>query len=292
MKTSTCFVTVVFPENIIYFEDFVSSINRQTCKEFHLLIYNDGVVGLVSMIGIINVKFSVVDLPEGLSIADNRTFVLENLRNSEFKYAVFGDSDDYFPSNRVEVNRKYLEDYDVVVNDIHLVNMNKDLLISDYFELENNKEINFIDLKDKNCCGLGNTAIQITSLPENITFNSSIAAVDWMLYSRILLEAKAAIYTNETFIYYRQHHLNAIGLKSITKDRLMQGVGIKLNHYKNLEKEFKICKVELMEFRKLSHFCKKEENLDNYLEKILSLNLNRPMWWEEIKTLKELKIKG
>jgi len=290
MKELTCFLTVIFPENVIFFKDFVDSINEQTSKNFQLLIFNDGVEDVKTLIGSILIDYEVISLPKELAIAQNRTFILEYLKQSIFKYAIFGDSDDYFPRNRVEVNLRYLSEYDIVINDTHLVDINKISLMSEYFMLKNRDTIAFNNIKNKNCCGLGNTAIKISALPNNISFNSNIAAVDWMLFSRMIYEGNSAVYTNETFIYYRQHNLNSIGLKSITKERLLKGISIKLNHYSNLVDEYNICHKELSEYRALAQYCLNEGNLKRYLESILSLNLQNPMWWEEIKTLQDLKI--
>src|SRR5690554_5171278 len=104
MKKSVCFVTVIFPDNVEFFKDFIVSINQQTINDFHLIIFNDGVKDIDRLKILIEVEYSIVDFPEEITIAQNRSFVLAYLKQSKFHYAIFGDSDDYFPSNRVEVN--------------------------------------------------------------------------------------------------------------------------------------------------------------------------------------------
>src|SRR5690606_34850369 len=150
----------------------------------HIIIFNDGVKDIDRLKILIEVEYSIVDFPEEITIAQNRSFVLAYLKQSKFHYAIFGDSDDYFPSNRVEVNLDYLNSYNIVINDTHLVDYNGVSLMSKYFNLKNKEKIGFNKIKNKNCCGLGNTAIQINALPTNIDFNDNIAAVDWMLFSR------------------------------------------------------------------------------------------------------------
>jgi hypothetical protein len=292
MKNSTCFVTVIFNENITYFNDFLISLEEQTNKHFDLLIFNDGVSNLNKITKSFKGTYQIIDIPKNLSISENRSFVLSCLKKSDYQYCVFGDSDDYFPKNRVEINLNYLKTHDIIVNDTHLVDQNKNSIIETYFNIENEQEIKFQDILSKNCCGLGNTAININALPQNTNFNTEIAAVDWMLFSRMLYEGKSAIYTNQTYIYYRQHDLNSIGLKSINKERLLRGIKIKISHYKNLIEEYGICNLELEQLKKLSGYCSNSINLEKYTNKILSLNLNNPMWWEEIKTLKELNLKA
>ncbi len=290
MKKSTCFTTVIFNENITYFNDFLISLEEQSNKNFDLLIFNDGVKNLNQITKSYKSSFHIIDLPKNLSISKNRTFLLNFLKKSDYKYCIFGDSDDYFPKNRVEINLNYLKDYDVIVNDTHLVNQAKVSIIKTYFNIKNKQEIKFQDILSKNCCGLGNTAINISALPQNTNFNTEIAAVDWMLFSRMLYEGKSTIYINQTYIFYRQHDLNSIGLKSINKGRLLRGIQIKIIHYKSLVEEYGICNFELDQMLELYDYCVNRNNINKYTDKILSLNLHNPMWWEEIKTLKELNL--
>ena len=109
MKKSTCFATVIFNENITYFNDFLISLEEQSDKHFDLLIFNDGVQNLNQITKSFKGTFHIIDLPKNLSISENRTFLLNFLKKSDYKYCIFGDSDDYSPKNRVEINLKYLK---------------------------------------------------------------------------------------------------------------------------------------------------------------------------------------
>lgn len=289
MKNNVCFSTVIFDQNFPYFKDFLISIAEQTYKEFTLLLFNDGVPELNTLLLGHDINYEIVNLNPNNSIAQNRTQMLNYLKQSTFEYCVFGDSDDYFPANRVEKNIELLKEYDIVTNNICLVNNNKKVLIQDYFQLQNKTIIDINYISNKNCCGLGNTSVRIKALPDNVSFEIDIAAIDWLLFSRMLIEHKTAIFTSETYIYYRQHDMNAIGFKTIDEERILKGIEVKKKHYEFLHKEYGIFKNLLQDMVVLIDYCSLKDRLKIYLNKILSLNIENPMWWEEIKTLEELK---
>jgi hypothetical protein len=288
MKFNTCFTTVIFDQNIPYFNDFLQSLENQSYLDFTLLLFNDGVNDLRKHLQNYSGHYIIVELNITNSIAENRSELLKYLKESHFTYCVFGDSDDFFPKNRVKVNIDYLNAHDIVINDLFLVNENGEPLSENYLQLKNLQLVNFEDIKRKNCLGLGNTAIRKESLPQNLNFNTDIAAVDWMLYSRMLFEKKTAIFTNDTYIYYRQYPNNSIGLKNITINRLIKGIKIKESHYQNLNQDLDCFNQELKEIINLKKYISNKDNLKNYFNKIVSLKLLNPQWWEEIKTLNEI----
>ncbi len=292
MKTNCCFVTVIFPGNIEFFSEFIQSLEQQSVSGFELLIFNDGVnrEQLRALIEGTSLMVSIIETPLKASIAENRSFLLETLKRRDYEYCVFGDSDDFFEFNRVEVNLSYLRGYDIVVNNVNLVDEKGQLFHENYFKVANQSSLTINDVIRKNCFGLGNTAIRLSSLPRNLQFNTEIAAVDWLLFSRMLLDGKTAIFTNEARIFYRQYEGNAIGLKNITKDRILKGIKIKIAHYKSLFIERNLFERELKEMESLKEFCSTEEGLNEYYKSILTTNIDQAMWWEEIKTLTELNL--
>lgn len=288
MKFKTCFTTVIFNQNIPYFDDFLKSLSNQSYSNFTLLLFNDGVINLEKYLKDYNGHYKIVPLNNKNSIAENRSELLKYLNNTNFINCIFGDSDDFFPSNRIEVNLNYLKTHDIVINDLFLVAENKEIISKNYLQLNNLQSVEFNDIKRKNCLGLGNTAIKIEALPTELIFNTDIAAVDWMLFSRMLAKQKTAIFTNETYIFYRQYTLNSIGLKGITKERLLKGVNIKQRHYKHLNQELGCFSKELKEIIELKEYLSNENNLNDYFNKIVFLKILNPQWWEEIKTLNEI----
>lgn len=288
MNNKICFVTVIFPGNLAYFKDFITSLENQSISDFDLIIFNDGVPDLSDYLSQSSLHVQVIDTDR--SIAGIRSLLLNFLRKSTYELCVFGDSDDYFPENRIEKNLDFLAQYDLIVNDLVLVDQQRNLLLDKYLSqrLPNAQVITYDDIKHKNVCGLGNTAIRVSALPDNLDFSDEILAIDWVLFSRMLLGGCKAVFTNETYIYYRQHTANSIGLKDLSKERVQRGIDIKYNHYLSLNHDFGILHEELKEIKRLKNHVSSEENLTEYFHKIISLNISAPLWWEEIKTLNEI----
>lgn len=290
MGESVCFATVIFNQNLKFFDSFLNSLSNQTNNNFTLLLFNDGVDNLNQLISNFKGKYKVITLKSKNTIAQNRTELLAYLKLSDFEYCVFGDSDDYFPENRIAVNVELLHEHSIIINQLSLVDGNNNLVCAGYFHLTDKQSVLFEDVQSKNCFGLGNTAIKVKDLPQKIEFNQDIIAVDWLLFSRMLIKNKTAIFTDKTQVYYRQHDSNIIGLKSINSSTVSKGINAKISHFKSLVEEYNICNDELNQIKKLSKYCSTLHNLDIYINKVLSLGIINPMWWEEIKTLEELKI--
>lgn len=288
MSNKICFVTVIFPANLTYFSDFIDSLEKQSVSDFDLIIFNDQVADLSDYLAQSSLHIKVIDTD--CSIGGIRSLLLKYLVDSSYEYCVFGDSDDYFSPNRVEKNSELLQNYDLVVNDLILVDQQGNLLIDKYLSqrLSDAQSISFAEIKDKNICGLGNTAVNIAALPQNLDFNEDIQAIDWVLFSRMLLAGSSAIFSNESFIYYRQHSANSIGIKDLTQERLQRGINIKYRHYQSLNQDYGVFEKEVLEMDALKKYTSSKENLTEYFNKILSLNIDTPFWWEEIKTLSEI----
>jgi len=274
----TCFCSVIFPNNLKYFKTFLKSIENQSDKDFTLLLFNDGVVNLKSYLLNYNIEYKIIFVSG--SIGEVRTKMFEYLKKSEFSNTIFGDTDDYFPENRVLVNKLLLEENDVIANDLCLVTEQEEK-ITDYY-WKDRKElqgiINLSSIIKFNFLGLGNTAIRNTVLPENLFFDEKIIAVDWLLFTRILMNDVKVCFTSDTFIYYRQHENNTIGRKKITLEEFKKGFAVKLNHYIALAKENILFEKEARLYQESKLKVEKMTPEDiNY-----NLNNENPFWWEEI----------
>ncbi|MEL6255799.1 MAG: glycosyltransferase [Bacteroidota bacterium] len=288
MAPNTCFVTVIFPNNLPFLGDFLESLANQKQANFDLLIFNDQASGVASLLKSYPFNFQLIDV-NGNSI-EIRSKLLRFLKESHYSYCVFGDSDDYFPPNRVSTNIELLQEHDIVINDLNLVNNHKKSL-SEYYlssRLHNYQLITHADIVDKNILGLGNTAIRMEALPEKLDFPEGSPAVDWMLFSRMLLNGKKAIFSSDTFIYYRQHSGNQIGIKNSDEGKILKGIEIKYLHYQTLNKEYGIFQNELQEIEHLKSFLNSENHWHQYLNKLEALRIEFPLWWEEIKPLNKI----
>ena len=286
---SVCFVSVVHQNVRGFLKEFLQSLYNQTYDSYDVILFNDGLNKKEIYDYFPKFKFRIIDVVG--SPNEIRNQVISFLINSDYQYCVFGDADDFFENNRIEANIKLLKNYDIVANDVHLVNSRGELLHKNYFSnrLSNLKLIDPDFIFDKNIFGLGNTAIRISLLSDRLFVSENVLAVDWQIFSRILLMNDArAIFTNNTGIYYRQYDGNMIGLDSLDLEKLNFMVNVKIEHYRTLLKFTDLFNKKLASYIELKTYLLDKENSVKYLNKIKVVKASFPLWWEEIKTLEEL----
>ncbi len=218
MSRKVAFLTTIFPMKIEFLYDFFDSLEQQTHKKFDVIVVNDGfenfneITEEYKMLDIIELKYS--DTP-----AKNREFGINWCIDNQYDIIVFGDSDDFFEENRVAKTLDLLNDFDIVVNDLTLVDENGKFLKEKYIShrINNNTVVKYDFIKDKNIFGLSNTAVKTKLFKGKFEVKEDIVAVDWFLYKKLLVEGANAIFTNEITTYYRQYDANTIGL-SLEKD--------------------------------------------------------------------------
>ncbi|MBP6584480.1 MAG: hypothetical protein KA215_02305 [Flavobacterium sp.] len=278
MMTETAFCSVIFPANLIYLKDFLCSLEQQTDSDFILLLFNDSVENLTDYLKGSSLNYKIINIKG--SISETRTQLFEYLKKATFEKIIFGDTDDYFSLNRVADCKEYLNKFDIIANDLILVDENRNLLSDLYWKnrLELNELITLESIKNSNFLGLGNTAINTKVLPESIFFDANIVAIDWFLFS-IILQSKIKVgFTSSSFIYYRQHGANIVGRKELTFEDFKKGFTVKLNHYSNLARvipEFQSLAIQYHDFIE-------SINESNYKKIIKKNNIQNPFWWEEI----------
>lgn len=214
------FLTTIFPMKKKYLYDFFDSLDKQTYKDFEIIVVNDGYKDFDT----IKTEYSnlkIIELPYSNTIAKNREYGINYVIDNGYDILVFGDSDDYFSKNRIEESLKMLNDCDIVVNDLSLFNENgifEEKYISN--RLPNNTLIKYDYIKDKNIFGLSNTALNLKIL-NNFSIDTNTIVVDWYLYKRLLKKRYSAIFTNMCITYYRQYADNTIGLNNIDGNYLL-----------------------------------------------------------------------
>jgi len=282
---SIAFLAFVFPSIEVYLDDFFTSLQLQTIKNFDVFIINDGLKNFN------NYKhkyknLNIIDVNYNNTQSKIREFGINFVLNKNYDFILFGDADDYFDANRIEITLANLQNNDIVINDLTLVNVKKNILKTHYFSkrIANNNLIKLDFIVEKNLCGLSNSAIR-GDLIKKVTFNKHLLAVDWYLFSILLINNYRAIFTNKTTTYYRQHSRNTIGLlKEINKDSLAKAIKVKLLHYRILSKYSFVFKNLYTSIQTLSENIKDEHFLNNYLEHVIKTKTANPLWWEEIKT--------
>jgi len=213
-NAKVAFLTTIFPTEERFLLDFLNSIASQTYKNFDVIIVNDGYKNFHD----IKIKYknlSIIELPYLSTPAKNREYGINYCIDEKYNIIIFGDSDDYFSDNRVELLLSMLKDNDIVVNDVSLFNDNgiyETMYISN--RLNDGSKVTYSYIKNKNIFGLSNTAVRVNIL-NRMKFDKDLVAVDWFLYKELLKKGCVAKFTNKAITYYRQHPNNTIGLQAI-----------------------------------------------------------------------------
>ena len=283
-KSNTVFLTTIFPEIERYLGDFFISLEKQTEKDFDILVINDGFKDFNNYTRRFS-NLNIIDIEVRRSPAKNREAGINFAIELGYKYIIFGDSDDYFSHNRVDISLKMLNDYDIVVNDLTLFD-EKGVISKKYISnrIKNNSEINIEFIKIKNIFGLSNTAIKVGEL-KHIKFDRELIAVDWHLFSLLLLQGKKAIFTNKVETFYRQYSSNTVGLGNLSQDDILKGIDVKIKHYDLLQNEENDFKALFQEMNLLKRAIKDE----SYIENLQKQSVRIPFWWEEVRLIQKIE---
>jgi len=211
---NVAFLTTIFPMEGQFLIDFFDSLSGQTYDNFDVIVVNDGYDNFYD----VKMKYqnlSIIELPYSDTPAKNREYGINYCIEHKYDILIFGDSDDYFSNNRVELSLNILNSNDIVVNDVSLFDdrgVYETMYISN--RLSDNSKVNYSYIKNKNIFGLSNTALKINILSK-VSFDKDLVAVDWYLYKGLLKNGCKAIFTNKAITYYRQHKDNTIGLQAV-----------------------------------------------------------------------------
>jgi len=282
MNSKIAILTTIFPMEEQYLEEFLSSLENQTFKEFEIIVVNDGYREFNKLKNKYK-NLTFIELHYSDTHAKNREYGINYAITNGYDILIFADSDDYFKENRVAVNIEKLKNYDIVINDLSLFydkSCYEKMYLSNRLKNNSNIELNFI--LDKNIFGMSNSAIKLRGL-ERIEFHKSLIAIDWYFFSYLLIKGLKAVFTNETETFYRQYKDNIIGMGKITKDKFLRGIDLKIEQYKLLKEENVIYNDLLLEMLKLKSYI----NESGTIELMNFQKIEFPLWWEEIKLIEE-----
>ena len=230
------FGTVIYPEGIIYFEEFINSINSQIDKNFDLIIINDNVDinTLSKYTSELKVKYIIFNCFEKRTPADLRVDLLMKAKAFGYDLLILGDFDDIFDKKRVlEIKKSYIDDIS------HAFFYNKLLLFDKSDALKALPAFtNDIDgILECNYLGLSNTAINLSYLSNDFIqslYGCTSFVFDWYLFSRIICNGGKGKYVDKAITYYRIYNNNFAGVSD--RKQIEKEFEVKKNHYKLMEK--------------------------------------------------------
>ena len=280
VTNKAAFFTVVYPGVEKYLPDFFRSLENQSCPAFDLIVANDGLQDL-DLNGY-HLNSQIIDLTG--SPVEIRAMGLQLIKSMGYEHIIFGDSDDFFSTNRVESSLWQLRECDIVVNDLDLVNERGELLLSGYFSQRLGKtkhiEANFI--RDKNIFGLSNTSVRSACLPEE-KYPAGLVAMDWFLFAKVLESGANAVFSSECSTYYRQHGANIAGFAETSPQKTLQSVKVKALHYAALASEgMPFYQNPAVEFELLHQRLLQDVAFrGKYFAFLQSTIADFPFWWED-----------
>lgn len=274
-------VMYIYPGVEKYLGDLIKSINRQSIKTFNVIIFNDNLKNAKHLFKNLNTDFQIIGV-EG-TVNEIRFNSLSDIKKKGSDYIIFQDADDFMAQNRIEECSKALDNYDIVVNDLSIIDTNSKILESSYWEkrLEEGFTFDSCYLRNKNIVGLGNTAIKKYLLADvRLCFSLMPLAFDWFLFYQIFkLNNLKAVFIKNTTTFYRQHQENIAGVKELDSSRLKHILNVKKLHYESLSKIGYDFERELNELSQIN-----PEEVD-FLKFNLDDGNTNLFWWEETKNL-------
>ncbi|XDD51522.1 glycosyltransferase [Leptospira sp. WS92.C1] len=273
------FFSVIFPGNIKFFKSFLRSLNQQSYSNFDLVLANDG-CGDLSEFFTEFPKERIRLIEVNLIPSAIREIGIKYIIEQGYRYLIFGDTDDTFSFNRIEVARNLLENHSIVVNEIDLVDEQENQIIESYIGNRFEYSFDFFlkDFENYNFCGMGNSSLRLSHLKE-VKIPRKIIAVDWFFFTKYW--SGKGFFTSEARTYYRQHGDNTVGLGKISPQSVLRSLQVKLEHYSELSSfitEFRL-KFQAVELT-LKKIESKTAFNEYYLYIINSLPKNS-LWWEE-----------
>ena len=290
----TAVASVIFPSNMKFFSDFLKSLNNQTNKRFDLVLFNDGCERRSLQKHLESLEGIRTYIMEGNATkpAEIRVELIEAVKSNGYTQIVFGDTDDFFSINRLELCLLEFESgAEIVVNDLSTISEDGTLIQDRIWKKRlSETEINLEFLLSKNLLGLGNTALRTSLLDFEIELDLQVAFFDWMFYLQVFHQ-NLNIKTRpiDAITYYRQHELNTIGLnKHLSVEQLKKRAAVKHEVLKFAEKlKMPNTKLHLEKLRKFEEEIL--QNRDRFTAHVLLLNkIDDLFWFEEINLFDEI----
>ena len=234
MKLSNNAVTTVLHDkNLKYLKYFEKNLKLNKKINFDIFVFCHGAKKKNK-----NYKnFTFIYLKQSLSIVEVRKYILNFLIKENYKKVIFTDLEDFFKFNRVEKTLRYLDKYDIVFNNINLLKnekiVKKNIFNNSISKIDN---LNYLSIVNSNFLGFCNSGLKVKLL-SNIVIPKNIIAVDWWIFTLILMKKRKVKFLKNISTNYRLDEANILGIsKKMSKKKLKLLIDIKLKHYLNLVK--------------------------------------------------------
>ena len=282
-SADTCVFTVVYPGMEAWLPDFADSLRQQDADAFDLVLVNDG-LHPEALTDLQNACTCTVLDPAG-GIAENRLAGFRYLLKSGYSNTVFADADDRMASNRVRTCVQLLRDYDIVANDLDIMEADGEIIRTAHWSdrLPDMSAITRDHILDANMIGLGNSSVR-TSILANIIIPAEIEVVDWYLYALLLEKGHRAVFTTRTTTLYRQHDANILGAAAGKMDESTLGkwVRIKAAHYNALKHVSHAYSQKHAFYSELADKMEEPGVLAGHIASRSGYALNNPFWFEMV----------
>lgn len=205
MFKDTLLITSFFKKNRRYLNDFINSLNAQTDKSFDLLVSLDN-FKYNKFFSKLKINNKIITVKEKKNIFKNKIALIQYAKKLRYKFIIFADSDDQLSLNRIKKSKQLLKHYNIVINEIKILNKNKNIFSSMF-----KKKVG-IDFKklilDGNIFGFTNTSINTNILKNRYLkilqkINKNIYACDWVFFGTIIQNEKKIMFTNKIYSLYR-----------------------------------------------------------------------------------------
>jgi hypothetical protein len=283
MRT-TAVLSVIFPANRVFFNEYLQSLTQQTENDFDVLLLVDQVPDIMDYISTFRDQLTFHIRHVTGSIASIRTQAITWALSLNYRFFVFADTDDLLAPSRVALCRQHLELFPVVVND--LLPFSEKQSARDGFwknRLIDGYEFTAADIEDFNFAGLGNTAIRKEVL-QNIPIPEKLRAVDWFIYYQ-WMQRNTGVFIHGGQVLYRQHEANLAGLHKVDAKRLENIFNVKQTHYESLLPLFPHLykKLEIVERRRTA--MQDSMQMKKTIDQLNTATINY-FWWEETDYIK------
>lgn len=283
-----------------FIKDYLESVFNQTNQNFDLLLVLDNVESgkvekYLNEYNDINKKIFIRNFKKDYTPIELRKKQIELAYELKFDTLILSDFDENVALNRVEEIVKNINGYAFAFNDFYVVDQDlKKISETSFFQTRKiPKEVtSYKNILKFNFIGLGSIALNLKEFNYiNLTFPKEIKALDWYVATKVLLSGSKGIALYNTYANYRQHESSFVGFDfKLNKEKLEQGIAIKLAHYSSLMSYNDIFTNLYNEIIELKKYLR-DNGINEYIKLVnTKFDTSKFCWWENIKTKKELGI--